>query len=42
MRLAGLAIILVGAIGVVAYDQYDKTTNYTRVDARISGVSDQC
>ncbi|MES5484793.1 hypothetical protein QMZ05_18715 [Bradyrhizobium sp. INPA03-11B] len=42
MRLAGLAISLAGAIGIVAYDQYDKTTNYARVDARISGVNDQC
>lgn len=42
MRLAGLAIILAGAVGVVAYDQYDKSTNYKRVDARVSGVNDQC
>lgn len=42
MRVAGLAIILAGAIGIVAYDQYDKTTNYKRVDARVSGVNDQC
>ncbi|KIU43124.1 MULTISPECIES: hypothetical protein [Bradyrhizobium] len=42
MRLAALAIILASAVGIVAYDQYDKSTNYTRVDARVSGVNDQC
>ncbi|AUC97502.1 hypothetical protein CWS35_27055 [Bradyrhizobium sp. SK17] len=42
MRLAGLAITLASAVGIVAYDQYDKSTNYTRVDARVSGVNDQC
>ncbi|TWC05184.1 hypothetical protein FBZ93_103196 [Bradyrhizobium macuxiense] len=42
MRLAAIAIVVVGAAGIAIYDQYDKGANYQRVEARISGVSDQC
>ncbi|MCC8957376.1 MULTISPECIES: hypothetical protein [Bradyrhizobium] len=42
MRFGAIAIIVVGAAGIAIYDQYDKSANYQRVDARISGVSEQC
>jgi hypothetical protein len=42
MRPAALVIVAVGAAGLTAYDQYDKRVNFQRVDARISGVNDQC
>jgi hypothetical protein len=42
MRLAAIAVIAVGAAGIAIYDQYDKSANFQRVDARISGVSEQC
>ena len=42
MRLAAFAIVAVGAAGLTAYDQYDKRVNFQRVDARVSGVIDQC
>ena len=42
MRLAGILIVAVGAAGLATYDQYDKRVNYRRVDARISGVNEQC
>jgi hypothetical protein len=42
MRLAAFAIVAVGAAGLVTYDQYDKRVNFQRVDARISGINEQC
>ncbi|MCP1851561.1 MULTISPECIES: hypothetical protein [unclassified Bradyrhizobium] len=39
MRFAAIAIVVVG---VLIYDRHDKSANYQRVDARISGVSEQC
>src|SRR5262245_26398359 len=42
MRLAGIVIVALGAAGLATYDQYDKRVNYRRVDARISGVNEQC
>ncbi|MCP1969328.1 hypothetical protein [Bradyrhizobium elkanii] len=42
MRFAAIAIVVVGVAGVLIYDRHDKSTNYQRVDARISGVSEQC
>ncbi|MGF6309783.1 hypothetical protein ABIB82_004220 [Bradyrhizobium sp. i1.8.4] len=42
MRFGAIAVIAVGAAGIAIYDQYDKSANFQRVDARISGVSEQC
>ncbi|WLA78504.1 hypothetical protein [Bradyrhizobium elkanii] len=42
MRFAAIAIVVVGVAGVLIYDRQDKSANYQRVDARISGVSEQC
>ncbi|WFU36580.1 hypothetical protein QA635_20020 [Bradyrhizobium brasilense] len=42
MRFATIAIVVVGVAGVLIYDRHDKSANYQRVDARISGVSEQC
>jgi hypothetical protein len=42
MRLVAFATIALFAAGIAVYDQYDKTTNYQPVDARISAVSHQC
>ena len=42
MRLAAVAIVVVGILGIVAYDQYDKKTNFLRVDARIAAINEQC
>lgn len=41
MRWA-VVIVAIGAFGIAIYDQYDKGANYQRVDARISGVNEQC
>src|SRR5215813_12256265 len=42
MRLTAILIVAVGAAGLAIYDQYDKRVNFQRVDARISGVNEQC
>jgi hypothetical protein len=41
MRLA-IAVVAVGAAGIAIYDQYDKITNFQRVEARIATVNEQC
>jgi hypothetical protein len=42
MRLALLAAFAAFAGFVMAYDQYDKKTNFQPVNARISAVNEQC
>jgi hypothetical protein len=42
MRLGVFGIIAAAVVGLTAYDQYDKKTNYQLVNARIRAVSDQC
>jgi hypothetical protein len=42
MRLGLYGIVAVGVIGILAYDQYDKKTNFQPVSARISAVNEQC
>jgi hypothetical protein len=42
MRLGVYAIVAVGVVGLTAYEQYDKRTNFQPVDARISAVNEQC
>jgi len=42
MRLILCTLFVIFAVVVVAYDQYDKKTNFQPVEARISGVDEQC
>jgi hypothetical protein len=42
MPLATFGILATVLAGCVAYDQYDKKTNYQLVNARISDVTEQC
>ena len=42
MRLGLYGIVAVGVVGILAYDQYDKKTNFQPVNARISAVNEQC
>ena len=42
MRLGAYGVVFVGVAGLLAYDHYDKTTNFQPVDARISAVNEQC
>ncbi len=42
MRLGVFGIIAAAVVGLTAYDQYDKKTNYQLVNARVRAVSDQC
>ncbi|GLI93120.1 hypothetical protein [Methylocystis echinoides] len=41
-RLLALGIVLLGLGGFAAFDQYNKRTNYTPVQARLSKVEELC
>ena len=41
MRLLVFGVVAAAVVGFGAYDQYDKKSNYQRVDARVSTVTDQ-
>jgi hypothetical protein len=42
MRLAIFGLVAVGVGGLLAYDHYNKKTNFQPVNARISAVNEQC
>jgi len=42
MRLRFIGIIVAAAVGLAAYDHYDKSMNYLPVGARINAVNEQC
>ncbi|QOG20178.1 MULTISPECIES: hypothetical protein [Bradyrhizobium] len=42
MRLAFFGLVAAGIAGFAAYDQYDKKTNFQRVNAHVSTVTEQC
>jgi hypothetical protein len=42
MRLAVYGLVAAAIAGFAIYDQYDKKTNYQRVNAHVSTVTDQC